>query len=142
MDEVQILEHLNSFSADTLMEHLDIRFSSYKEGVLEATMEVGNHTVQPLRMLHGGALMALAESVASTLSNMHIGVKGEVAIGSEISGHHLKSTRSGTVTAKASILHKGRSSHVVDISIFNKEGQLINVSRMTNRIVPLNGMKQ
>jgi 1,4-dihydroxy-2-naphthoyl-CoA hydrolase len=135
MDKQEILFQINEYVKNTLIDYLGIEFVDVGPDYLEARMPVNEHTHNPARILHGGALMALAESVGSALSFLFIDKEVYDARGVEINGNHLKSTPSGWVTARATLLHKGRSTHVCEIKIKDGEGHLINISRMTNMIV-------
>jgi len=80
-------------------------------------------------------MMALAETVGSALSYLHIDMENEDIRGLEINGNHLKSTSCGKVTARGQLIHKGKKTHVCEIKITNEEGSLLNISRMTNMII-------
>lgn len=129
------LEMLNSRSRGTLMEFFDIKFTAVGDNWLEATMPISEHNCTPARIGHGGAMMALAETVGSSLSLLNIDMKTQDIRGLDISGNHLKAA-TGTVTARATMLHCGRTTHVCEIKITNQNGDLVNVSRMTNFVIP------
>ena len=134
MNEQQILDHINSKLPGSLGESIGMQFTVAREGYLEATMPVDARTIQPYGILHGGSSVALAETLGSVGSNMLAG-EGMVAVGLEINANHLRAVRSGLVTGKASILHKGRSTHVWDIKIFDEREHLVCVCRFTAAIV-------
>ncbi len=137
MESNIILEQINASLHHTMMSHLGIKFTSFGETFIEATMPVNEHTINPMQILHGGATMALVESVGSALSVMMVGSHDYDVRGVEINGNHLKSVSiGGMVTARATILHKGRMTHVSEIKVTDQQGNLINISRMTNMIVP------
>ena len=101
-----------------------------------ATMPVDDRTRQPFGILHGGASMALAETVASIGATACIDRDQFVAVGQEINGNHLRSKSSGVVTATATPIHVGRRSHVWSIEIVDEEKNLICIARCTMAIVP------
>lgn len=129
------LEMLNSRSRGTLMEFFGIKFTAVGDNWLEATMPISERNCTPARIGHGGAMMALAETVGSSLSLLNIDMKTQDIRGLDISGNHLKAA-TGTVTARATMLHCGRTTHVCEIKITNQNGDLVNVSRMTNFVIP------
>ena len=128
------LEILNQRAKGTMLEFLDIRFTAVGDDYLEATMPINERSCTPAKIGHGGALMALAETVGSCLSFLNIDPEKQDVRGLEINGNHL-SAATGTVTARATLLHRGRRTHVAEIKIRNQEGKLVNVSRMTNFVI-------
>jgi len=137
MDTKHIIENLNEYVKNTMIDYLGIRFTNAGDNFLEATMPVHSNTFNPARILHGGAMMALAETVGSALSYLFIDREQQDVRGIEINGNHVKSAKSGWVTAKATLIHKGRNTHVSEIKITDEQGNLLNISRMTNMIVNL-----
>lgn len=131
----EILAHCKAFSKNTLMETLDIEFIDAGPEFLTAKMPVSSKVHQPLGLLHGGATVALAESVGSSASFMLINTEFEEARGIEISANHLRSKRDGTVYATARILHKGRTLHLWEIRITDEEDRLISICKITNMIL-------
>jgi len=131
-----LLDKLNLGSKNTLAEQLGMVFTKVETGYVEATMPVDHRTHQPFGMLHGGASVALAETVGSVGSNVLAG-PGKAAVGLEINANHLKSLKSGLVTAKATIVHQGKSTHVWDIRLFGPEEQLVCISRFTAAIIDI-----
>ncbi len=131
----EILAHCKAFSKNTLMETLDIEFIDAGPDFLTAKMPVNSKVHQPLGLLHGGATVALAESVGSSASFMLINTESEEARGIEISANHLRSKRDGTVYATARILHKGRTLHLWEIRITDEEDRLISICKITNMIL-------
>lgn len=101
-----------------------------------ATMPVDDRTRQPYGLLHGGASIALAETVASFGAVMHIDRERYAAVGVEINGNHLRARTGGTVRATAVPVHVGRTTQVWSIEIADEEGKLVCVSRCTLAIVP------
>lgn len=101
-----------------------------------ATMPVDDRTRQPFGLLHGGASIALAETVASFGAIMNVDRERFVAVGLEINGNHLRAKTDGMVRATAVPVHVGRSTQVWSIEIADEEGRLVCVSRCTLAIVP------
>lgn len=135
-DKEKALQMCRHFSANTLMETLEINFTDAAEGFLEATMPVTPKVHQPMGLLHGGASVALAESVGSAASIMFINPEVEEVRGIEISANHLRSKRDGTVTGTAKIIHKGRSLHLWEVKITDEEGRLVSLCKITNMVLP------
>lgn len=129
------LEDFNAMCPGTLMGTLGIVYTAWDGECLHAEMEVtpGHH--QPYGTLHGGATVALAESVGSALSWALVDRNEEVAVGVEINANHVRPIRQGKVRAEARLLYRGSSIHVVDIRISDEAGRLIAVSRLTNKII-------
>ena len=133
MDKIEIL---NQRAKGTMLEFLGIRFTAAGDDYLEATMPINERSCTPAGIGHGGALMSLAESVGSCLSFLNIDPEKQDVRGLEINGNHLAAA-TGTVTARATLLHCGRRTHVAEIKIRNEEGKLVNVSRMTNFVIDI-----
>ena len=131
MSNEEMLIESNSFVQRTMLGSLGIQFTKMEMGYLEATMPVDHRTHQPYGLLHGGASAALAETLGSYGSHILVKDKGALAVGVELNINHLKSKRSGVVTGKAKILHKGKSSHVWSIEIVDEENVLLAISRLT-----------
>jgi 1,4-dihydroxy-2-naphthoyl-CoA hydrolase len=129
------IEELNSLCPGTLMEHLNIVYTEIGEDYLCACMPVNETTWQPMKILHGGATMALIESVGSALSLVLLDDSGFTAKGMEINANHILSVKGGLVFAKAKIIHKGIRSHVIEIIVTNEQDKIVSVSRLTNMIV-------
>ncbi|MGZ2368250.1 PaaI family thioesterase [Ancylomarina sp. YFZ004] len=129
------LLHLNKICSDTLMEHLGIQYTEIGEDYLVAEMPVTSKHYQPMRILHGGATLALAESVGSALSVIHVDLDRFDVKGMEINANHIRSIKKGTLKAKAKFIHKGRTSHIVEINICNEQDKLISVCRLTNVVL-------
>lgn len=122
---------------NTLIETLGIKIIEIEEGRVVATMPVDGRTHQPFGILHGGASVALAETVASFGSYYLVDQETESCAGLEINANHIKGKREGTVTAIATILHRGRTTMVWDIKIVDEEQNLICVSRCTVAVIKL-----
>ena len=135
LDKDKILEYCNDFSKNTLMETLQIQFIDAGEGFLVAKMPVNASVHQPMGLLHGGASVALAESVGSAASHFFINAKEQEVRGIEISANHLKSIREGVVFGTARIIHKGRSLHLWEVKITDEAGNLISLCKLTNMVL-------
>ena len=132
----KILEVCNSSSKNTLMETLEITYVDVGEDFLIAKMPVSPKVHQPDGVLHGGATVALAESVGSMASYIFLNAAEYFVRGIEISANHVKSVKEGFVYAKASFIHKGRTTQVWDIRITNGQDQLISVCKLTTIALP------
>lgn len=135
-DKDKILELSKKISQNTLMETLEIEFIDAGEDFLKAKMPVNSRVHQPMGLLHGGASVALAESVGSAASNMFINPELQEVRGIEISANHLKAKREGIVYGTARIIHKGRSLHLWEIRIEDEEGNLISLCKLSNMVLP------
>jgi uncharacterized protein (TIGR00369 family) len=135
MDKIKILKEINEVCKNTLMELLEIEYIDIGEGTITATMPVNSRVHQPMGLLHGGASVALAESVGSMASHFFIDSKKFEVRGIEISANHLKSKRDGIVTATASIIHKGKRTHLWEIRIEDENKELISLCKMTSIIL-------
>lgn len=134
----KFLEFGKQICKNTLMETLEIEFTEVGEDYLKAKMPVNPRVHQPMGLLHGGASVALAESVGSAASLMFIDVSKFEVRGIEISANHLKSKREGMVFATAKIIHKGRTIHLWEIKITDEEDNLISLCKLTNIVLPKN----
>ncbi len=136
IDKEKALEMCNRFSKNTLMEHLGIEYIDAGDDFLKASMPVNPQVHQPMGLLHGGATVALAESVGSAASLMFINPEVQEVRGIEISANHLKSKRNGMVYGTARIVHQGRSLHLWEIRVEDENGALISLCKLTNMILP------
>jgi 1,4-dihydroxy-2-naphthoyl-CoA hydrolase len=128
------LEQLNT-ERGTLVDHLGIRFTEIGEDFLRGTMPVDARTIQPYGLLHGGASVALAETLGSTGAAMCIDAADFQCVGQEINANHVRSARSGLVTGTARPIHLGGRTHVWGIDIVNDANKLVCVSRITMAII-------
>lgn len=131
-----VLQLCNEWSKNTLMQTLEITYIDAGSDFLIAQMPVSSLVHQPLGLLHGGASVALAESVGSAASIMLINPDRYEVRGIEISANHIKSKREGMVFATAKILHQGKSLHLWEIRIVDEENKLISLCKLTNMILP------
>ena len=133
------LETLASIAASrgpSLADALGITIVELTTERVVATMPVDDRTRQPYGILHGGASVALAETVASLGATMNVDRKTSVAVGLEINANHMRPKRDGIVTGTATPIHRGRSTQIWDIRIVDEEGRLVCVSRCTLAVVP------
>lgn len=135
-DKDKILHYCNHISENTLMRTLNITYTDAGEDYLVATMPVNPSVHQPMGLLHGGASVALAESVGSAASMLYVNSEVSEVRGIEISANHLKAKRDGMVTATAKIVHKGRSIHLWEIRITDEKDNLISLCKLTNMVLP------
>jgi 1,4-dihydroxy-2-naphthoyl-CoA hydrolase len=135
-DKEKILQLCNDWCKNTLMETLEIEYIDAGEDFLSAKMPVNARVHQPMGILHGGATVALAESVGSAASLMFINPEKQEARGIEISANHLRSKREGTVYCTAKIIHQGRSLHLWEIKITDENHKIISLCKLTNMILP------
>jgi uncharacterized protein (TIGR00369 family) len=131
MNQSTVLERLNAMNTNTLMATLGIRYSAAGDGFLEATMPVESRHHQPMGILHGGATAALAESVASAAASLRLGNSGKLPVGTELSINHLRSVRSGSITARAEPIHLGRSTQLWQIDVHDDQKRLIAVAKLS-----------
>jgi 1,4-dihydroxy-2-naphthoyl-CoA hydrolase len=129
------LDTVNAWSARTLMQALDIRITELGDDYLRGTMPVDDRTRQPYGILHGGASVALAETLGSTAAMLCCD-DGRAAVGLEINANHLRAVREGSVTGTARPIHVGRSTQVWEIRIENEAGEPTCVARLTMAVVP------
>ena len=121
---------------NTIGEQLDIRFESFDDDFLSASMVVDARTHQPYGLLHGGASVVLAEALGSTASYLCIDSSRFYCVGLEVNANHLRGLRSGRVTAVARAVHPGSTTHVWGIRLSGEDGKISCISRLTMAIVP------
>ncbi len=135
-DKDKILALCNKMCKNTLMRTLNIVYTDAGEDFLVATMPVNSDVFQPMGLLHGGATVALAESVGSAASMLYVNPELSEVRGIEISANHLKAKRNGIVTGTARIVHKASSIHLWEIKITDEQNNLISLCKLTNMILP------
>ena len=138
MTKEEILELSKKVCKNTLMETLDIEFTEVGEDYLVAKMPVTSKVHQPDGVLHGGASVALAESVGSLASYVFLNTDEFFVRGIEISANHLRSISEGFVFAKATYIHKGRTTQLWEIRITDEEENLISLVKLTTIALPKN----
>ena len=134
-DKNTMLDNCKKWCENTLMQTLEIEFIDAGEGYLRAKMPVNPRVHQPMGLLHGGASVALAESVGSAASLMFIDTEKQEVRGIEISANHVKSKRAGTVYGTAKIIHKGRMVHLWEVRITDENDLLISLCKITNIVL-------
>lgn len=131
----EFLKLTKKISKNTLMETLEIEFIDAGEDFLTAKMPVNPKVHQPMGLLHGGASVALAESVGSAASLLFTDMTKYEVRGIEIAANHLKSKTEGIVYATAKIIHQGKTIHLWEIKIIDEENKLISICKLTNIIL-------
>ena len=130
------LKQINELCKNTLVDNLGMEFTAAGEGWLEMRMPIDRRTCRPDGALHGGAKMALAETVGGALSSMSVPEELRFHVfGIEVNGNHMKQAQGRYVTAKGIFIHRGKRTHVVQVEIRDEYGTLITVNRVTNIIV-------
>ena len=133
------LDEINASSRNTMVSTLDIRVVEVGEDFLRGTMPVDERTKQPFGLLHGGASVALAETLGSLAGNLCLDGSKEVAVGLDINANHIRATTGGIVTGTAKALHIGRTTQVWEIRIEDEKQRLVCISRLTLAVVPKSG---
>ena len=129
------LETLNAGAADTLVKPLGIVFTEIGENFIRGTMPVDARTRQPYGLLHGGASVALAETLGSLGASMCVDHARYMCVGQEINANHVRAARSGLVTGTARAVHLGGRTHVWSIEIVNEAQKLVCISRLTVAVI-------
>jgi uncharacterized protein (TIGR00369 family) len=129
------LEELNSGSAGTMVEHLGIEFTEIGDDFIRGTMPVDGRTRQPYGVLHGGASVALAETLGSTGATMCVDATQYQCVGQEINANHVRPAHQGFVAGSARPVHLGGRTHVWIIDIVNEAGKLVCTSRLTMAVI-------
>ena len=136
MSKEDFLARANAASKNTLMETLEIEMVDFGDDFLVARMPVTPKVHQPDGVLHGGATAALAESVGSFASHIFIDTENLFVRGLEITANHLKSIKEGFVYAKATFLHKGRTTQLLDIKVTDEANNVISICRLSTISLP------
>jgi 1,4-dihydroxy-2-naphthoyl-CoA hydrolase len=129
------VEMLNQLSPNTLVGHLGIEVIAVGEDFIEAKMPVDHRTHQPLGLLHGGASVALAETLGSIAATCCVDVKTQYCVGLEINANHIRSVRDGFVYGITKPLHIGKKTQVWEVKITNDQKQLVCISRITLAVI-------
>lgn len=129
------VEDLNERCRHTMSDFLGIRFTHLDENTMTATMPANERTKQPVGIIHGGANVVLAETLASTAANCILDYNKAYCVGLEINANHIRSVKEGMVTAVTSPLHIGRSTQVWEVKLHDDSGKLTCVSRMTAAVI-------
>lgn len=134
-DKKSMLEEVNRRMGDSLISHLGMVVTDITPTEVKATMPVDDRTCQPFGVLHGGASLALAETMAGVGSLMLV-QEDELAVGMEVTGNHVSSVPKGVVLhAVATLMHKGRTTHLWNTDIFTPENRLVSTVRVLNSII-------
>jgi uncharacterized protein (TIGR00369 family) len=128
------LTRLNKINENTIIDLLGIEYTEIGDDFIKATMPVDSRTHQPHGLLHGGASVVLAETIGSVAGNLAVS-ENKVCVGLEVNANHLRSVKSGIVTAIAKAVRLGRTVHVWQIEIHNEKQQLICTSRLTLAVI-------
>lgn len=129
------LDQLNTISKKTMVDHLGIEFTAVGEDYLEATMPVDHRTKQPMGLLHGGANVALAETMGSIAASLTIDLSKQACVGLEINANHVRGVKDGKVKGIVKPVHVGKSTQIWEIKIYNESEQLCCISRITMAIL-------
>lgn len=136
LSKEDVLAQANSIRKNTLLETLDIEIIDYGKDFLIARMPVNEKVHQPDGVLHGGATVALAESVGSFASHIFLDTESLFVRGLEITANHLRSVKDGYVYAKATFLHKGRTTQLLDIRVTDDDDNLVSICRLSTISLP------
>ncbi len=129
------LDGINEFNRNTLVEHLGMRVTEVGDDFVRGTMPVDARTHQPFGLLHGGASVALAESLGSMAANLTLDTRSEMAVGLDINANHIRAVSSGLVTGTARVVHRGRTTQVWEIRIEDEAQRLVCISRLTMAVI-------
>ena len=136
LSKQDVLAHANSICKNTLMETLNIEFIDFGENFVIAKMPVNARVYQPDGVLHGGATVALAETTGSFAAHMFLDLSKVFIRGIEISANHLKSVTDGHIYAKASFIHKGRTTQLLEVKITDDQENLVSLCKLTTLAIP------
>ena len=129
------IDDLNKRGKNTMSDFLGIQFTEIGDDFITASMPVNERTKQPIGILHGGANVALAETVASTGANAVVDYTLFYCVGLEINANHIRSAKEGLIIATAKPIHLGRTTQVWEIQIKNEQGKQTCISRMTAAVL-------
>lgn len=130
-NEKVTIEALNRLSRNTMAEVIGIEFTAIGPDYLEARMPVDARTHQPLGLLHGGASVALAETMGSVAATCCVDMDQQFCVGLEINANHIRSVRQGHVKGVTKPVHVGRKTQVWEVRIVNEDDELVCISRIT-----------
>ena len=128
-------ELLNRWSPNTMAENIGIEFTAVGPDYLEARMPVDHRTHQPLGLLHGGASVALAETMGSVAAMCCVDATKQYCVGLDINANHVRGVKTGYVTGVTRPIHIGKKTHVWEIKISNEAGELVCISRITMAVI-------
>ncbi len=133
--EIYTLERINKWGENTMMEHLGIIVTEIGPDFIVATMPVDHRTVQPARLLHGGASAVLSETLGSIGANCCVDNEKQYCVGLEINANHIRGVKSGNVTGRAEAIHIGRRTQVWETKIYDEQKKLVCTSRLTLSVI-------
>lgn len=134
------VEACNKMCENTIHDSLGIQITEVGDDFLKGTMPVDSRTVQPFRLLHGGASVVLAESLGSLASVMMIDQDKNICVGLDINANHVRAAKSGIVTGVARPINIGGKIHIWEIKITNEQDKLVCISRLTVTVLPKGGV--
>jgi len=137
LSKEDLLAQANQICKNTLMETLSIEFVDFGDNSITARMPVTPKVYQPDGVLHGGATVALAESVGSFAAQVFSNLQEYFVRGIEINANHIKSVKDGFVYAKASFIHKGKTTQLLEIRITDEKDNLISLCKLTTITLPI-----
>jgi 1,4-dihydroxy-2-naphthoyl-CoA hydrolase len=129
------LEEVQRRGTGTMVEHIGIIITEVGDNFLKGTMPVDHRTVQPMGILHGGASVALAETLGSLAANLAVDSETKYCVGLDINANHIRAAKTGLVTGIAKPLHIGSSTQVWSIEIADEQNRLVCVSRLTMAVL-------
>lgn len=129
------LDQLNTWCKGTMLEHLGIEITEIGDDYIEGTMPADERTFQPLKLVHGGANVVLAESLGSIGAQLTVDPDKFFCVGQEVNANHLRGVRSGVVRGRASQIYKGKTSQVWQINLYDDRNKLTCTSRLTMAVV-------
>lgn len=131
------IEQLNIMSKNTMLQQIDIKFTDIGENYISAVMPVDHRTHQQMGLLHGGASVALAETLGSVASHLIIDISKYYCVGLEINANHIRPKTEGVVTGTVKPIHLGSKTHIWEIKIEDERSKLICISRLTMAVLPV-----
>jgi 1,4-dihydroxy-2-naphthoyl-CoA hydrolase len=129
------LEALNTLSRNTMAERIGIQFTKIGDDFLEATMPVDSRTHQPFGLLHGGASVALAETMGSVAAHFCVDTAKQFCVGLEINANHIRGVKDGHVKGITKAIHVGKKTQVWEIRIMTPADELVCISRITMAVL-------
>ena len=129
------LEILNKYSKESMVGNLGIQFTKVAEGLVEGEMKLSDKNSRPGGILHGGANLAFAETLAGLGSMLIVDFSKFEVLGIQVNGNHTGVLKNGKALAKATIVHRGKQTHVWNVDVNDDAGRLISTARVTNMIV-------
>ena len=136
MSKEEKIQQVNDSIQNTMTSTIGIEITDIDNDFICGKMPVDERTIQPFGLLHGGASVALAETLGSIAGGIKVYPNNETVVGIEINANHLKSARDGWVYGKATPIRIGKKIQVWNIEISNNSGDLICVSRLTLAVIP------